>query len=231
MPAGPRAAVAWSGGKDSTLALHRAVSDGTDVRVLLNFYDAGSGRVRFHGVRAELIAAQASALGLELVQLPTTMQDFEGVFTGALQALRARGVEALVFGNINLADVRGWYERRTVAAGLKHIEPLWGCDPTEVVQELIDAGYSAVLTGIDASRVPRAWLGREIDAGLLASLRRLHDIDVAGERGEYHSFVRDGPLFRAPVDVLRGEERDDEPYALLDLALPADAGVNRAARG
>src|SRR5947208_7520542 len=104
-----RHALFWSGGKDSLLALDRAQRAGVPVTHLVNLYDAASGRVRFHGVRRELIAAQAQSLGKELVRKGTEAQSFEVAFLSVLDELRQAGVGGVVFGNIHLADVRAGY--------------------------------------------------------------------------------------------------------------------------
>jgi diphthine-ammonia ligase len=210
------AAVVWSGGKDSTLALDRAVGAGLEVRVLLNFHDAASQRIRFHGVRRELIARQADALGMLLVQRATTPSDFEQVFLDALRLLKREGITDLVFGNIHLADVRAWYEERTTAAGFAHHEPLWDSAPSAAVREFIDRGYRAIITSVDIDRAPRQWLGRMLDDELLDELEA-SACDVAGEAGEYHTFVWDGPRFAAPLRVSAGTVLDAGTHLLLDL--------------
>jgi diphthine-ammonia ligase len=212
------AAVLWSGGKDSTLALHRAAHDGVPVTTLFNLYDASSGRVRFHGVRRELIAAQADALGLELLQLATTPASFEAVFVDGLQQLAGAGIDTLIAGNIHLADVRAWYEERTTAAGLLHAEPLWDDRPADVLHEVLALGYRARVTGIDLARAPRGWLGRQLDDAL-ASEFAAAGIDPAGESGEYHTFVYDGPLFTSPLRVDPGDIHDTGTHAFIDLQL------------
>jgi diphthine-ammonia ligase len=192
------AAMLWSGGKDSMLALHRALDQGLPVTTLFNLYDGASGSVRFHGVARELVGAQARALGLELLQLPLGDDDYDAVFGDGLAQLRQRGATSLVLGNIHLADVRGWYEARTRAHGLGHVEPLWGWEPRRVVEEVVRLGYRARVSGVDATRALPQWLGRELDTALLAEFQAA-GIDAAGESGEYHTFVHDGPLFAHPV--------------------------------
>ncbi len=216
-PVRERCVVAWSGGKDSMLALDRAVRGGMDVRWLLNLYDRESGRVRFHGVRRELIALQAERLGLELVQRATSPADFEDVFLDALAALVDAGAGAIIFGNIHLADVRAWYEVRTVAAGLRHLEPLWGEAPAALVAEVLYRGYRACLTGVDLSRGSRAWVGRELDGGLAAEIAGRPRVDPAGEHGEFHTFVFDGPLFDAAIDIVTGPTHEADSHLLIDL--------------
>src|SRR5258708_1833843 len=125
-----RFAVMFSGGKDSMLALDRAVRAGAAEPTLLTLYDAASQRVRFHGVPLAVMRAQAEALGLPARHVPTTPAIFEAVFLAALGALRDDGVSGVIFGDIHLADVRAWYEERVRAAGLAHVEPLWGEAPS-----------------------------------------------------------------------------------------------------
>jgi diphthine-ammonia ligase len=212
-------ALSWSGGKDSTLALDRAVRDGLDVRYLFNIYEGNSNRVRFHGVRRELIRAQADALGLELLQAHTHPSDFEAAFGSLLDTLRERGVGGVLFGNIHLADIRAWYEERTTARGFAHGEPLWDADPRALLDELIGRGYRAKVVSVNAELGDAGWLGRELDAALAAELEAAHGVDPAGESGEYHTFVFDGPLFRAPVRFRTGGRFEREGHLLLDLDL------------
>lgn len=214
-------ALSWSGGKDSTLALDRAVRGGLPIDRLFNIYEGNSGRVRFHGVRRELIRAQADALGLDLVQRHTHPDDYETVFGRILDELRDDGVEGIVFGNIHLSDIRAWYEERTSARGFEHREPLWGEPPAALLDEFIGRGYLARVVSIDLERGRPEWLGRLLDAELADALRSSPGVDPAGEHGEYHSFVFDGPLFHRPVAVGTGDTVEREGHRLLDL-VPAD---------
>jgi uncharacterized protein (TIGR00290 family) len=210
-------AVMWSGGKDSCLALARARRQGLAVDTLVNFYDAATGRVRFHATRRELIAAQAFALGLRLIQEPTRPDTFETVFRRTLTQLAASGCTGVVFGDIHLADVRAWFEDRVTAAGLAHVEPLWNHPPTELLTEFIDGGFQAVLTCVELAKLPAAWLGRPVDEALATDLARLPGVDPCGERGEYHSFVYGGPLFSRPVSWRPGPIHEQDGFAQLEL--------------
>lgn len=208
-----------SGGKDSTLALDRARRMGLEVRFLANIYEGSTGRVRFHGVRHELVNAQATSLGLECVQAETTPEDFETVFLRVLDDLRARGCRGIVFGNIHLEDVRGWYERRVRAKGLQHVEPLWGEPAIELVHEVVERGYRALIVGVDLNQPAADFLGRELDADLLTEIGITDGLDAAGERGEYHTFVYDGPAFAYPLLVQPGTRVDFDGHRFLDLTL------------
>lgn len=211
-------ALAWSGGKDSCLALDRLRRRGEDVRWLFNVYEGNSGRVRFHGTRAEVVAAQARATGAELVQSRTHPEAFEPVFLRTLEKLRDLGARRIAFGNIHLADVRGWYEERVRAAGFEHVEPLWGEPPGKLVREFVARGLRSVICSVDLKQGKREWLGREFDEGLIGDIEA-HGADACGEKGEYHSFVFGGPVFREALELRLGERVEMEGHALVDVGL------------
>jgi uncharacterized protein (TIGR00290 family) len=206
-----------SGGKDCTLALDRVQRQGLDVRYLANIYEGSTGRVRFHGIRHELIGRQAQSLGLELVSAHTGPEPFESVFWSVLRTLKRKGCDGIVFGNIHLADVRDWYEERVLSVGLDHIEPLWGDPPIELAHEVVERGYRAVVVSVDTAQPAAGFLGRELDADLLTEMAIIDDLDPCGERGEYHTFVFDGPAFRAPIPLTRGKIIGLNGHRFLDL--------------
>ena len=119
----------WSGGKDSALALDRARRGGLEVARLISFYDSTTRRVRFHATRVEMLEAQAAAVGIGLCAIPTTWAEMEANLRHELASLREEGFTGMVLGDIHLADVRAWYEERVTAAGLEHVEPIWGEPP------------------------------------------------------------------------------------------------------
>jgi uncharacterized protein (TIGR00290 family) len=216
--AGATYAVAFSGGKDSMLALDRALRARLRVARLLTLYDEASARVRFHAVPVAVMRVQAEALGLPISLYPTTPVTFEQVFHQALEDLRAEGVDGLIFGDIHLSDVRTWYELHVRAAGLEHVEPLWGEPPESLVREVIARGYAAVLTCVEEARTNPAWLGQPLCEELVAAFEA-RGIDPCGERGEYHTLVTDGPLFRAPLAVRFGSVRIENGFRQLDVRL------------
>lgn len=212
-----RYALMWSGGKDGALALRRARAAGLDVHRLINFYDSGSRRVRFHGTRIEMLHAQAEAIGIELRAIATSWPEMEAALRGELTALRDDGFAGVVFGDIHLGDVRAWYEERVTACGLEHVEPLWHEVPEDLLADYVRSGGRAVVTCVDLDRLDRSWLGRVIDERFVVEIGST-GVDACGENGEYHSFAFDGPIFTRPVEWHAGATRSDGRFLQLDVA-------------
>jgi len=134
-----------------------------------------------------------------------------------LSSLRDEGFSGVVLGDIHLADVRAWYEERVNAAGLNHVEPIWGESPQLLLKEFVSSGGRAVITCVELAKLDESWLGRVIDDRFASEIART-GVDACGENGEYHSFAFAGPVFRKPLSWTAGERRLDSGFAQLDLA-------------
>jgi len=211
-----RYALMWSGGKDSALALDRAGKQGIEIARLLTFYDRDTQRVRFHSTRVEVLETQAAAIGITLRAIPTSWPEMEANLRQELSSLRKEGFRGVVFGDIHLADVRAWYEERVTAAGLEHLEPIWGEPPHLLLEEFVSSGGRAVITCVDLAKLDDSWLGRVIDENFPSEITRTSS-DPCGENGEYHSFAFAGPVFKEPLAWTAGERRFDSGFAQLDL--------------
>ena len=187
----------WSGGKDSMLALHRALDAGHEVTALLAMFDDTGERSRSHGLPPHLMQAQADALGIPLVMRRASWQTYEAVFTEQLRAFAAQGVTHGLFGDIDLQAHRDWEERVCAAAGIAAVLPLWLEPRGALVDELLARGYRARVVGVDARFLGAGFCGREFDARFIADLPP--GVDACGENGEFHTFVFDGPRFASPV--------------------------------
>ena len=215
--------VSWSSGKDSTFALRAALADPQlDVVGLLTTLNGAADRVAMHAVRRELLEAQADRLALPLysVELPWPCPNgvYEEKMTQALGDAREGGVEAVVFGDLFLDDVRAYRENALDGTGIKPLFPLWE-QPTDVLaREMIDAGLRAVLTCVDPAQLPTEFAGRSFDEQLLSEFPA--GVDPCGERGEFHTFVWDGPGFRSPIAVEVGDVVERDGFVYCDV-LPA----------
>ena len=125
----------------------------------------------------------------------------------------------MIFGDIHLADVRAWYEERVRAAGLEHVEPLWGEPPARLLAEFVASGSRAVLICVETAKLDASWLGRLIDERFVAEIGAT-GIDACGENGEYHSFAYAGPFFAREVRWRAGAARAEQGFVQLDLEQP-----------
>ncbi len=198
----------WSGGKDSALALHKIILDGApQIARLLTTVNESVGRVSMHGVRTELLERQAELIGIPLVQvkLPEMpdMLTYEEVMMEQLLKLTEEGIRTAVFGDIFLDDLRKYREEKLSAIGMNCLFPLWKSPTTTLVEEFIDLGFKAITVCVDERRLDRSFVGRLIDRSFIADLPP--GVDPCGENGEYHSFVYDGPIFKEPIRLKKGE--------------------------
>ena len=196
-PAPMRAFFSWSGGKDSMLALHRALDAGHRVDALLAMFDETGERSRSHAIAPALMRAQADALGIALVTRNASWSDYEAVFSEQLRAFASQGITHGLFGDIDLQAHRDWEEKVCAAAGLQAVLPLWHEDRGALADEVLGAGYRARVVCVDARWLDASYCGVEYDADFIARLPA--GVDACGENGEFHTFVYDGPRFARPV--------------------------------
>jgi diphthine-ammonia ligase len=214
----PRAAVSWSGGKDSCAAFERCV-EAFEIVAALTMVDLEGTRSRSHGIRTDLLRAQTGALGLTHVMRPCDWSSYEGEFENGLRELQAAGVTHAIYGDIVYPEHRAWAERLSARAGLTAVEPLFGTPTADVARSFVSSGARATIVAVNASRLERGWLGTELSDDALDRLTAL-GVDPCGEDGEYHTFVTDSPSFALRVPVTLGEIVQVRGYWAVDL-LPA----------
>jgi uncharacterized protein (TIGR00290 family) len=193
------AAVCWSGGKDCALAVHVAVEQGYRPSVLVTAFDETGERSRSHAMPAALIESQAAALGMRLVKLNTSWATYEERMIGAMRGLAAEGVTSVIFGDIDMEPHREWEERVCALAGLNAHLPIWRRPRRELAQEVLSRGIEAIVVATADAMIDPAFCGRRYDQRFIDDLPA--SVDICGENGEFHSFVTNAPLFRAPVNV------------------------------
>ena len=213
------AVISWSGGKDSCLALYRAISQGINVTHMLNFISEDAVMTMSHCPDPILIRAHAAALDLSLVQKWVTWDTYEQRFRDALKELKLRGVDTLINGDIDLSEGVAWNWKMCRDTGIRPVMPLQNADPERLLTEFIKAGFKAIIVCVDAGTPAREWLGEEIDISFLA---RLHSepagtIHFCGELGEFHTLVTDGPIFTNRIEILESRTMDIAGYSYLDI--------------
>jgi uncharacterized protein (TIGR00290 family) len=216
-------ALAWSGGKDSSLALAALRADpAVEVVALVTTVTQDYDRISMHGVRRNILEAQVAELGIPLVEAPIppacSNEIYEQAFAGSLAALGRRhpGLRQLAFGDLFLADVRAYREQLLASLGWEPVFPLWGQSTARLARRFIDRGFRAVLTCVDTAQLDPDFAGREFDSALLDDLP--DGVDPCGEKGEFHTCVYAGPIFRRPLELEKGERvRRDGRFEYCDL--------------
>lgn len=231
------AALLWSGGKDSALALHHIRQTHADIQVakLVTCISQAYDRVSMHGVRRQLIEDQAQAIGLpvEFIVIPRHNDPtcpmahtvpgtdfppndiYSRTMLAAFNRIKTERINIIVFGDIFLEDLRAYREKLLAHAGLEGRYPLWKRDTDVLFDEFIQLGFRAVTVCVDTQRLTEEHCGQLLTSDFRNRLP--HDCDPCGERGEYHSFTFDGPIFGRPVPYRLGEIHRHEPFAFQEL--------------
>jgi uncharacterized protein (TIGR00290 family) len=213
----PRAAISWSGGKDSCAALLRT-RDLFDFVAMITMFDEGAVRSRSHGLRPEVVAAQADRLGLRPVIGRCEWSGYDLAFSSALATLASDGVTHVVFGDILFDEHRRWAERMCAPHGLTAVEPLWGSSTEALFEEWVASGGDAIIVTARSAFLDQTWLGRRLARNLLPEFLRL-GVDPCGERGEYHTVVTNTAVFNRPLRWRCGEQVQRSGCWALDVVL------------
>jgi uncharacterized protein (TIGR00290 family) len=212
--------LAWSGGKDSAWTLH--LLRGTqefEVGGLFTTVDDRTGRVAVHEVRSELLHEQARAADTPLYTIPIPRPCPNAVYERAIgdfiAGAKCAGVTHIAFGDLFLEDIRRYRERQFAGSGVELLFPLWGLPTRALAEEMTASGLRAWITCVDTKRAPRDWAGKVFDPAFVNAVPR--GIDPCGENGEFHTFVFEGPMLRAPVRALPGPMSESDNMVCVDL--------------
>jgi uncharacterized protein (TIGR00290 family) len=217
---------AWSGGKDSAMALHSLLRDPQyEVVSLLTTVTEGYERVSMHGVRRELLHEQARSIGLPVteVRIPPKCVNpiYESRMSEAVLSFRDSGVRHFGFGDIFLRDLREYREKNLARENISALFPLWNVDTKKLAARFVRDGFRARTVCIDPRKLDKSFAGRELDSSFFSGLPQ--GVDPCGENGEFHTFVFDGPIFRSPIPVHTGEVVERDLFVFCDL-LPDSKG-------
>ena len=212
--------LSWSSGKDSAWSLHvlQRAHPGVTIGLLTTVNDAFD-RVAMHGVRRQVLEAQASAAGLPLrvihIPNPCPNEIYETRMRAAVAAAVDEGYTHAAFGDLFLRDIRQYREERLAGSGLEPLFPLWEMPTRKLAHAMIDGGLRARIVCVDSRVLDVSFVGREFDRTLLRDLPP--HIDPCGENGEFHTCVYDGPMFRSPIPVETGHREFRDPFVWTDL--------------
>jgi len=204
----------WSGGKESAMATYRAISQDYQVSYLVNFISENGERSRSHGIKAEVLRMQSEAIGIPMVQVRTSWENYEENFKKVVRNLKEEGIEGGIFGDIEVEEHKGWVERVCTELGIKAFLPLWGCEPEELIADFWALGFKSVVV---ATRLDESLLGRDLDRAFLTEIQKFN-CHPCGESGEYHTFVTGGPIFKKSLKVIQGKREKRDDVWFLELA-------------
>jgi len=198
----------WSGGKDSALALWTLLQEKKhSIEYLLTSMNRFHNRVSMHGVRRELVAAQAASMTIPLItlELPEQpdMNEYESAVMNQVTWLKEKGITHGVFGDIFLEDLKRYREEKLAAAGIDCVFPIWKKDTKQLLNTFVDGGFKAIIVCVNETYLDKSFCGREIDKNFCGDLPPT--VDPCGENGEFHTFVYDGPIFSRPVPFEKGD--------------------------
>jgi len=219
--------VAWGGGKDSALMVHHLERDQQyEVVGLVTTITRDYDRISMHGIRRAILDAQVTRLDLPLYEamIPAAGSNaaYEAAFLAALAGARAafRDVRTVAFGDLFLEDVRAYRERLLASHSWQPLFPLWGLDTAALARQFVADGFRAIVCCVDTQQLAPEWAGRDYDSEFLDTLP--HAVDPCGERGEFHTCVYAGPIFRQPLALQRGDRvRREGRFEYSDLLVRA----------
>src|SRR5713101_1011027 len=223
-----RILLSWSSGKDSAWSLH-VLRQRREYEIvgLLTTFNGEADRVAMHAFRRDLVARQALAAGLPLLNVPLpwpcSNEQYETLMAETCANAVAAGIEGIAFGDLFLQDVRAYRERQMRNTGLLPIFPLWGHPTRDLAKQMIASCMRAKLTCVDTEKLDASFAGREFDGNLLAALPDV--VDPCGENGEFHSFVYAGPMLSAKIPVSVGESVVRDQFVFSDLSLATMAAT------
>jgi uncharacterized protein (TIGR00290 family) len=220
-----KAALSWSSGKDSAMALYRVLkSKDFEIGCLLTTISDQFHRISMHGVRENLLDAQAQSLNLPIekvmIPYPCPNEIYEEKMANVLSTLKSKDVTHVIFGDLFLQDIRRYREEKLALTDMIPVFPLWLEDTAKLARETMEVGFRAVVTCVDPRKLNPEFAGRHFDENFLESIPA--NVDPCGENGEFHTFVYDGPTFARPIPIEVGERvmRDGFQFADVTLADP-----------
>ncbi len=208
----------WSGGKDSCFACYQAKLQGHKIVSVFNFVNPDGNSSLSHGLSAGIIQRQLATVDIPFLQKSMPREGYRHAFIELINEWeRHKGIEAIVFGDIYLQEHKDWIDKVCEELKIEAILPLWGKDTQELITEIIGAGFKAVVVSTRADLLGPEWLGRQVDLEFIKEIRALGNIDLCGEKGEYHTFVYDGPIFKKPIEFITGKKILREKRWFLEL--------------
>jgi diphthine-ammonia ligase len=208
-----KAVVLFSGGKDSTFAMYKALKMGMHVKCLLSMVPESKESYMFHFPNMDMTGLQAKAIGIQLLT-KTTKGVKEDELIDLLDALATlKGVaDVVVAGAVASSYQKLRVEKVAAKLGYRVYAPLWNKEPEELWKQMLKLGFKIMMAGVACDGLGKEWLGRVIDEEAFKELKKLskkYRFHLSGEGGEFETLVLDGPLFKRRLEILEGHREWD----------------------
>jgi diphthine-ammonia ligase len=205
-------AALFSGGKDSTFAIQRAMEQGRQVSVLVTLKSKNPASVMYHVPNIDFAKLQAKAIGIpQIFRLTEGVKekDLADLKLALQEAVRKYKITGLVFGAVSSEQLRYKIESICADLGLKTAAPLWHLDPERYLTEMVREGFEIIIISCTGSGFTPNWLGRKLDLQAIQDLKQLHHkfgVHISGEGGEFKTIVVDGPIFKKRLEIKDAEK-------------------------
>ena len=208
----------WSGGKDSCFACYKAKQQGYQILSVINFTDSDRVNSVSHGLSADIIQKQADLIDIPLLQKAMPKKGYKDAFKVLIEELKAKeGIDGIVFGDIYLQEHKDWIDKVCEELRVEPILPIWTHDTEKLIRDIIDSGFKSIVVSTRKDILGEEWLGREIDDKFIKDLSAIGNIDLFGEKGEFHTFTYDGPIFKQKIKFNIGEKRLENGRWFLEI--------------
>jgi uncharacterized protein (TIGR00290 family) len=200
--ANAKAALCWTGGKDSALAYYDASQQGYDIVLLVTFVPEPFYEFKAHPLTH--IKSQAKLMHTEHCILPIRAEHaFEDYVVSIKEIGEIQGITHLITGDIDNIDAKpNWITQCCQESNVKAVLPLWQQDRLILMERFLDLNIVFNISYINHPAIPASWLGKTFNQTLLMKMCLLchqHKIDLCGENGEYHTMTIDAPFFETPL--------------------------------
>lgn len=208
--------ISYSTGKDSVLALYRAIKSKKDVIGLLVIAHDDNNTCWFHETPLSLIESISKSLEIPLILVKASGENYEKDFENGLRQGINFGATCCIFGDIDIDSHRKWCEDRCKNVSMKSHFPLWQESRESLVFEFVESNFQAVIKKVNLNYLDDSFLGLSLNKDTLNKIKETGS-DICGENGEYHTFVYDGPLFKKKVDFNIDSISKDDMFAHLNI--------------
>ncbi len=198
--------VSWSGGKDSCLALYKAIEQGYNPKRLFTMFSLENNISSAHRLKESIIKAQANAIGIEHMTGRALFSEYEEVFVSNLKEFKKQGIDYGIFGDIDIEEHKEWEDTVSEKASIISVLPLWQRNRKDIVKEFLELGFKAKIVVVNTTMLDARFLGQDLSHSLMREIEE-YGADVCGENGEYHTVVYDGPIFKHPADLIYSNEK------------------------